>query len=368
MAWHVGRKYWSVFAWVLAVGAATQARELRVGTSPTTEYSSLRAAVEAAQTGDIIVLSEGRYSTDEYRNLVIRGKAITIRSRDPNDPAVVAATILDCQGSPTRGSRAFEVGPGPGTRLTILGLTIVNGYYNISGGAVLCEEAEFRAYNCTFSGNRVQWWGGALLFRESRASLEGCTFLNNASDASRGGAVFCETTVLTIDDCLFQSNTGGGVESHDSDLMLTRCIFQQNTAQIGGAVHSRTDTDPRKLSRLTLHRCTFAGNAAQTLGGALYLYEVPATIDACTFTANTAGTDGGAILNYRVNPLITNCILAGNKAQGAGGAVMSLFNSNPRILHCTFIANLAGRGGALAARGQGHTLVSHCILWDNTAA
>lgn len=368
MAWHVGRKYLSAFAWILAVGVAAQGRDLRVGMEPTAEYSSLQAAVEAARNGDVIVLSEGRYSTDDYRNIAIRGKAITIRSRDPNDPAVVAGTILDCQGSTTRGRRAFEVGPGQGTRLTIMGLTIVNGYSNVSGGSILCEQAEFRAYNCTFSGNRVQWWGGALLFRESRASLEGCTFLSNASDASRGGAIFCETSVLTIDDCLFQSNTGGGVESHDSDLTLTRCIFQQNTSQIGGGIQSRTNTDPQKLSKLTLSRCTFAGNAAQTLGGALYLYEVPATIDACTFTANTAATDGGAIVSYRANPVITDCILAGNKAQGAGGAVMTLFGGRPKIIHCTLVANLASRGGALASKGQSHTVVSHCILWDNAAA
>ena len=49
MAWHVGRKYLSAFAWILAVGVAAQGRDLRVGMEPTAEYSSLQAAVEAAR-------------------------------------------------------------------------------------------------------------------------------------------------------------------------------------------------------------------------------------------------------------------------------------------------------------------------------
>ncbi|MEN6338365.1 MAG: right-handed parallel beta-helix repeat-containing protein, partial [Phycisphaerales bacterium] len=367
MEWRFSRKCLSAFAWVLAVGAAVQAGTIHVGMESSAEHHSLKSAVAAAQSGDTIVLSEGHYNSDGFRDVTIRDKAITIRGRDPNDPTVVAKTILDCRGGESQNHRAFEVVPGQSTRLEIMGLTIVNGYYSMSGGVVLCEGAEFRAYNCTFSDSRVQWWGGVLHLRDSQVRLDGCTFSNNVSDGSHGAAIFCAACAIELDNCAFLANSGGAIESYDSDLTLTQCVFQENTGQAGAAINSRVDANPESPSRLNLSRCTFVGNAAQTQGGALYSYEVNAVVDDCTFTANTAGTDGGAILNHRSNPVLTDCVFAGNKAQGLGGAAMSLFGSSPQIIHCTLVANRASRGGALACKGQGRTSISHSILWDNAA-
>ena len=86
---------------------------------------------------------------------------------------------------------------------------------------------------------------------------------------------------------------------------------------------------------------------------ALYLSDFDAQIDGCTFTANTAARDGGAILNYRAGSLLSDCVLVSNMAIGLGGGVQSLYTGTPQIVNCTFVANEAGQGGAVAAVGAG---------------
>jgi len=54
-------------------------------------YDFISHAVEDADDGDEIVAAQGVY----IESVDFAGKAVTIRSEDPNDPAVVAATIID---------------------------------------------------------------------------------------------------------------------------------------------------------------------------------------------------------------------------------------------------------------------------------
>ncbi len=55
------------------------------------DYTTVGAAIDAAAGGDTITVRPGRY----VENININGKAITLRSSDPTDGAVVLATIID---------------------------------------------------------------------------------------------------------------------------------------------------------------------------------------------------------------------------------------------------------------------------------
>src|SRR5690606_4749186 len=63
------------------------------------EYATIQAAINAAADGDEIVLAPGVYTGWGNRDLDLWGKAIVVRSEDPSSPAVVAATVIDCQGT-----------------------------------------------------------------------------------------------------------------------------------------------------------------------------------------------------------------------------------------------------------------------------
>jgi predicted outer membrane repeat protein len=319
-----------VFA-LLALAAAVQAKTVYINAQGNGDYPSVRAAVEAAGSGDIIVLEQGTYFGLGNHDITIVDKVLTLRSRDPNDPAVVAKTVIDCQGGNHWAIGAESSG---GTaHLTLAGLMIRNAYGADSGGAVRCDQADLDVIHCTFQSNKTQASGGVIYCRNNRARLVGCTFLNNTSDTRHGGAVYCIGSQLDSVDCSFDANSGCAIEACDCQLTLTNCTFKNNEGQDGGA---------------------------------LYNSGTQATFSTCTFIANKAHQDGGALYNYRSSLTVASSLFAGNTAGGAGGAVQNVASS-PDLLNCTFVANGAVHGGAVAAVGGSNPLISHSILWGNTA-
>jgi predicted outer membrane repeat protein len=348
-----------------ALATAAPAKTLRVKPDGNGDYPTIAAALEAANSGDTILLEQGVYYGRGNQDVKLEGKTLTLTSRDPNNPGVVAETVIDCQGSGLSTHYAIGV-TGSNAHLTLVGLTISNGYDVFAGGAVRCEEAALDVTNCTFEDNHIDSWGGAVYLRNGRARLVGCTFTGNTSDVLHGGAIHATGSTLELTRCTFQANAGSAVETYDSQVTVTQCDFQDNQGREGGAIHSRADAAPDTTS-LVVTRSTFTNNAASASGGALYNYGLRATIEACTFKTNTADQDGGAIYNYRAGPTIDSCLFVGNTATGAGGAIQNLYNSSPDLIHCTFVANDAPKGGAVAGQGGGDLLLSHNILWNNTA-
>ena len=69
-------------------------------------YASIQSAINAAIAGDMVVIEADTY----YERIDFLGKAITVRSANPDDPAVVAATIID--GSKAGSVVTFSSGEG----------------------------------------------------------------------------------------------------------------------------------------------------------------------------------------------------------------------------------------------------------------
>lgn len=105
-----------VFTCILAlvVSAFAQAGTIRVPWN----YPTIQQAIDAAQTGDIVVVSDGIYTGEGNKNLDFKGKKITVTSL--NGPA---STIIDCEGS----GRAFYFHSGETPDSVLSGFTIRNG-------------------------------------------------------------------------------------------------------------------------------------------------------------------------------------------------------------------------------------------------
>jgi predicted outer membrane repeat protein len=365
----VDRGWLSALALVfLALATTASAKTLQVRPDGQGGFATIAAALEAADSGDTILLEQGVYSGRGNQDITFEGKAVTLTSRDPNNPTVVANTVIDCQGQTRMAIHyAADTEAEGGTRLILAGLTIRNAADISAGGAVWWEDADLEVINCTFQNNRIDFSGGAVYCRNSRARFVGCTFTDNTSDTLQGGAIYGTGSRIDVVKCSFRANRGSALQSYDCQVTVTQCDFEGNKGQDGGAIYSRADADPESTS-LAVSRCTFTDNTAGGSGGALYNYGLRATIDACTFQTNKAEEDGGAIYNYRAGPAISSCLFVGNTATGAGGAIQNLYNSSPDLIHCTFVANEAPRGGAVAALGGSNPLLSHSILWNNTGA
>ncbi len=356
-----------LLAVVLLMGiSATQARTITVDDDRTAEFTTIKAAVDAAEDGDVIVVGEGTYRGAGAADILLSGKAVTVRSTDPDDPAVVSNTVVDLRIDDGERHRFFELGPGKDSQLTLVGLTVTRSEA-FSGGVVLCQGAIFSAINCTFTGNAVEWWGGAFYCEDSQATFQNCTFSHNTSAALRGGAVSCKNSTLVFANCLFEENTGNALTAFDSTATFSDCTFEGNTGSEGGAIYSYAAIDSGTSDHLTLTRCTFIGNAANSAGGVIHSYGADAVISSCTFTNNTSLKDGGAIYNHRCSASIENSLFSGNHASADGGAVTDFYDGRTQITNCTFVGNGAARGGAVVSKRQSHPVISQCIFWQNDA-
>jgi len=96
------------------------------GKSWESAFKTIQEGIDAAASGDTVVVAEGTY----VENVQVNGKNITLTSVSPADPAVVAKTIID-------GNKAGSVVTFDGTETEtclLTGFTIQNGKAQYGGG------------------------------------------------------------------------------------------------------------------------------------------------------------------------------------------------------------------------------------------
>lgn len=263
-----------LMALILAGGAGVLSAADRLVPVP---YATIQSALDAAQAGDSVIVAPGTY----YENINFHGKAITLRSTDPNNPAIVAATILD--GSGATGD------PNVGTIVTFN-----SGETNASA----------------LSGFTLQNGFGQTDY------LADATWKQMMQGAKSGGGVFCLNASPTI----------------------THNTFRANTAEYGGAgIYCHKYASPR------IEDNTFETNDAGVYGGGVFcrLYCAP-TITRNTFKANSCGTLGGTIYfaDHSHVEVRNNWIESGSCHIAGGGVIYYFVSCSPAIVDNIFINNL----------------------------
>lgn len=259
------------------------------------EYPTIQEALNAALSGDTVLVDDGVYSGDSNRNLDFSGKTINLQSLNG-----YANTIIDCENM----ARAFVFHNGESTSASVAGFTISNAtVWHQNGGAISISNASPTIADCLFEDNQAFW----------------------------GGAIHCDHASPILSNCIFQSNTA------ESD---------------GGAMSITNDSNP------VISNSTFEGNIAGYSSGAIFLIGVSSfELDTCQFTQNAAGLYGGAISFYHDSSgYVSGCVFSGNESDDAGGAIF-IFNSNPVISGSidstnTFSDNQSGDGSDLCLLGD----------------
>ncbi len=223
------------------------------------DFTSINAAIDSAEDGDVIVLSPGFYYEGEEVNF--DGKGITLRgSVDANgDPS----TVLDGQSS-HRVLRATDGMP-DSVEIIIENLIIQNGFVASSFDPGL---------------------GAGLYIENSNvAAIKNCTIRTNL--AGQGAGMYCRFTDPAITECIFEDNVasvycGGGLYLGFSDAIISECQFRNNIAERagGGACFRRGNP--------TLQNCYFGLNKAGQGGAISILDEVDLTLSGCMITRNLA--------------------------------------------------------------------------------
>ena len=176
-------------------------------------------AVEEAADGDIVRLAPGRYSPcgatiPNNRRVTVEGTAGAVE------------TILDCNYS----GRHFSIKPG--ARLTLIGVSLVNGRQNCV--AADCSEANCEVPDCSDAlGGAIAAWGGTLVMHDSLIS--GC------SAEGAGAIILGDGSGMNATNVIFELNeartlgAGAILATGSTTVMLDGCSFIANTALAGGA-------------------------------------------------------------------------------------------------------------------------------------
>lgn len=276
-------------------------------------FRRIQNAIDAAHTGDIIEIRPGIYTADPNNyNLDPNGKSITIRSTDPNDPNVVANTIID----PNRAGRGFYIHSGEDANCIISGLTINSGE-DESGGGVLCDNSSPTINNCIIKNGHATDSGGGLCCDCSDSRIINCIITGNSAEYYGGGisCIFCDPVIV---GCVISDNNaveeGGGIDCWYSNPTVNNCIITGNEAYEGGGVNCYFP------GQANLVNCTLAANFAVGSGGGVCCEESEVTIRSCILWANS-GTSGPqiALEPFSYHPTLVSISYSG--VQGGEAAV-----------------------------------------------
>lgn len=229
-------------------------------------YDAIQEAINVATNGSVIMVMDGTYSGVGNKDIDIKGKAITIRSRyGYNSTTIDVASVHNgfvCLSNETAAT-------------VIKGFTIHTwaSFFGLSG--ILCNKASPTIEDC-----RIWDCGVAGIL---------CT--NGANP--------------TIRRTVIESNMGG-VRCYGSSPVLDRCLVQSNYSGRGAGVMVESNSHPYFVNTLIV------GNRSTNDGGGLYIGTGcnPTGIN-CTVAFNVASNRGGA-LSTAGTPLFKNVIVWGN--------------------------------------------------------
>jgi len=321
---------------------AVWGRELQVRPE---DYNSIQSAIDDANDEDTVIVSAGTYP----ENIDFLGKAITVRSVDPNDPDVVAATIIDGSNSsdPNFGS-VVTLKNGEDVNSVLSGFTIRNGtgqsdpcgaswyWKGTNGGGVFCRGASPTITKNVFRDCEVGYGGGAIYCHyEASPTIVANTFVGNYAGAYGGGVFARLNCSPTISDNVFKQNKcnilGGAIYLADQcySRVTNNWIEGNNSKQLsGGAIYYFVNSAP------TIANNFFVGNSSKVTGsGIMASGSSTGWIINNVFADNEVmqASSYGAALGIYTNATLSNNIIVGNVGNGiyvGTGAVVTIHNNN----------------------------------------
>ncbi|MFH1146669.1 MAG: Calx-beta domain-containing protein [Pseudomonadota bacterium] len=186
------------------------------------DFSTIQAAVDASVDGDVVIVAPGTYT----ENIDFLGKAIAVRSAQPNNPAIADATVID--GGGVGAAVTFKGGEGVSSVLN--GLTIENGNDGCGGG-ISCQQSSPSIMNCRIRQNRGQHGGGIGCLSGAAPVIVNCLIYSNEADLTGGGIYADADSCPVITNCVIADNDtslfgGGGL--YCVEAIVTNCIVWGN--------------------------------------------------------------------------------------------------------------------------------------------
>ncbi|MDT8304096.1 MAG: right-handed parallel beta-helix repeat-containing protein [Sedimentisphaerales bacterium] len=175
-------------------------------------YEYIRHAINEAGPGDHIVAASGIY----IENISFNGKSLILTSADPNDPNVVAATVIDGD------NHAVTFAGGEDASCVLAGFTIAD-----ANAAVYCSDASPTITNCIITGSTGP---GIEIQNGGNPAIINCEIILNDGPGiqMRKHAAGRKVTYnyAAVTNCLIAENGQYGIA--DGILTITNCTIASN--------------------------------------------------------------------------------------------------------------------------------------------
>jgi len=190
------------------------------------DYATIQQAIDDSNDGDVIIVDPGTYS----ENINFSGKNIVLTSADPNNPEIVAATVIDGE---KKGSVVSFVN-GESSKAVLAGFTITGGYGTqaevlgeniLWGGGVFCHNASPTIISNVITGNNCPF----------EMTVDG----SEQSAVCYGAGVGCIDSGGIISRNTIKNNSafaGAGIMTYNGDAKIANNLIYDNSAVYGGGV------------------------------------------------------------------------------------------------------------------------------------
>ena len=265
---------------------------------------TIQDGINCSSNGSIIVVSPGVY----YENIDFLGKNITLRSTDPDDPEVVASTVIDGASRDT-----VVIFSGAESDECILeGFTIINGKSD-NGGGIRGNGTYATIRNNIITNNSGRYGGG--IYKCNGLINSNKILYNAVSGYSYGGGLYkCNGT---ISNNVISENLGwkgGGV--FDSDGLIFSNIISINRTNADGRGGGLNECDG-----IIMNNVIYGNTSNNSAGG---IYYCKGTIINCIIWANTRAGNPSQ-LSDSVSPFFS-CV------QGLTEGTLSNIWDDPRFV------------------------------------
>ncbi len=275
------------------------------GETRTVEFPmSIQGAIDAARNGDTIIVAPGKY----VENINFKGKAITVRSQNPEDTKVVASTIID--GGGVASVVTFNSNEGESSVLS--GFTITNGRGEWGGGVQCAVWTVPTVRNNRIVGNTALRGGGGIYCAYSATATRNIIAFNHSQ--FEGGGIWAEVSSwpLITSNFIYRNQAatyGGGIFCHSFCVgrFVNNTIADNSASLGGGGIYAAFASSP------DIWNCILWGNGDDLLGWG-----------AANSCIEDVGGENEGPGNIHLNPLFVNPaledyhILASSPCIGAG--------------------------------------------------
>ncbi|MCK5612242.1 right-handed parallel beta-helix repeat-containing protein [Candidatus Pacearchaeota archaeon] len=171
-----------------------------------TDVDTIQLGIDWSIDGDVVKVLQGTY----VEAIDFKGKGISLRSSDPNNSSVVAATVIDSGNSMVN---VVTIGSGEDANSVMSGFTIRGGYVGI-----FCNGSSPVITKCVVTDNN---YCGLYCSLSSSPTVTNCIIRNNADFG-----VYCYSSSPSLDSCTVINHTKYGI--YNSPVPVVNCILWNN--------------------------------------------------------------------------------------------------------------------------------------------